>query len=70
MSTFKGTIRKNATTHTVWALLADIRTIADWNPGVVSSKATNSKAGIGAAGHCAIAHNEGLSQGHTLLHLT
>ncbi len=62
MSTFKETITINATAQTVWALLADIGTIAVWNPGVVSSKTTNSEAGIGAARHCAISDTQSLDE--------
>jgi uncharacterized membrane protein len=62
MSTFKETIAINAAADTVWPVLADIGNIADWNAGLVSSRATNSKTGLGATRHCVISDAQSLDE--------
>jgi uncharacterized protein YndB with AHSA1/START domain len=50
MSEFQETILINAPIAEVWAALADIGTISDWNPGVKASRQTT--AGEVGAGSC------------------
>ncbi len=53
MSTFAVTTTIQAPRTKVWEILADIGTIADWNPGVVESHLTSDEAhGIGATRYC------------------
>ena len=53
MGSFKRSIEINAPVASVWEVLADIGSIADWNPGVVQSYVTGDRAGeVGAARHC------------------
>ncbi len=54
MSTFTETIEIDAPVAKVWATLADIGSIADWNPGLVGSQATNNSIGLGATRVCDI----------------
>lgn len=54
MSTFTETIEIDAPVSRVWATLADIGSIAEWNPGLVGSKATNDTIGLGATRVCDI----------------
>ena len=53
-STFTETIRIEASIQDVWAILADVGGIADWNPGLIGSQTTNDIQGLGAARHCII----------------
>ena len=53
MGSFKRSIGINAPVASVWEVLADIGSIADWNPGVVRLYVTGDRAGeVGAARHC------------------
>jgi len=53
MSTFSTDIRTNATVEQVWAVLADIPAIQQWNPGVQESYATSDEtSGLGATRFC------------------
>ncbi|MEP3297061.1 MAG: SRPBCC family protein [Pseudoruegeria sp.] len=54
MSSFTETIVIDASAERVWDTLADIGTIADWNPGLVGSHATNKANGLGATRYCDI----------------
>ena len=53
MATFERRIEIAAPPERVWGILADIGTIADWNPGVLASHLTGEqREGVGAARHC------------------
>ena len=53
MGSFERSIGISAPVASVWEVLADIGSIADWNPGVVRSYVTGDRAGdVGAARHC------------------
>ena len=53
MSQFSTETTINAPLAEVWRVLADIGTIAKWNPGVITSHNTSeSRAGLGATRHC------------------
>ena len=53
MGSFERSIEIKAPVASVWEVLADIGSIADWNPGVVKSYVTGDRAGeVGAARHC------------------
>ncbi len=53
MSGFERSTCIKAPVASVWEVLADIGSIADWNPGVVRSYVTGDRAGdVGAARHC------------------
>ena len=53
MSTFTETITINAPVNDVWATLADIGSIHEWNPGVRDSyTSSEASSGIGASRHC------------------
>ena len=53
MGSFERSIEIKAPVASVWEVLADIGSIADWNPGVVRSYVTGDRAGeVGAARHC------------------
>lgn len=53
MSTFSTDIKINAPLDHVWAALADIGSIYQWNPGVVESHTTTEQTtGIGACRYC------------------
>ena len=54
MSSFTESVIINAPIEQVWTALADIGAIADWNPGLKASNATNDKIGLGATRHCVI----------------
>jgi uncharacterized protein YndB with AHSA1/START domain len=53
MASFEETITIDAPVETVWATLADIGSISEWNPGVRDSRATgDSPTGLGATRRC------------------
>jgi len=53
MGSFERSTRIEAPVASVWEVLADIGTIAEWNPGVVRSYVTGSREGeVRAARHC------------------
>jgi len=53
MSEFSETIRIDAPVAEVWAVLADIGTISDWNPGVKESRqTTGGEVANGSCRHC------------------
>ena len=53
MSGFERSTCIKAPVASVWEVLADIGSIADWNPGVVRSYVTGDRAGeVGSARHC------------------
>ncbi|MCK8464173.1 SRPBCC family protein [Aliiroseovarius sp. S1339] len=62
MSTFTETIKIDAPVARVWATLADIGSIAEWNPGLVGSKATNDTIGLGAMRYCDIDGRQNLDE--------
>lgn len=62
MPTFNETIQINAGPEVVWAVLADIGNIAEWNPGLIRSEATNVKNGVGATRHCVINASQSLDE--------
>lgn len=62
MSEFTETIKINAAQNAVWATLADIGTIADWNPGLIASNTTNDLTGLGASRHCDISASQSLDE--------
>jgi uncharacterized protein YndB with AHSA1/START domain len=58
MSTFAVTATIHAPPSSVWATLADIGTMAEWNPGVVISRVTSDQAeGEGASRYCQMPGN-------------
>ncbi|MFQ5516458.1 MAG: SRPBCC family protein [Acidimicrobiia bacterium] len=53
MTSFTRTITIDAPTERVWTILADVGTIAEWNPGLTSSKLTSDEpTGPNASRHC------------------
>ena len=53
MATFERRIEIAAPPERVWGILADIGTIAEWNPGVLASHWTSEqREGVGGARHC------------------
>lgn len=62
MSEFTESVEINSELTAVWEALADIGTIAEWNPGLVGSKATNDLAGVGARRHCVINETQSLDE--------
>ena len=62
MTTFTETITIAAPATKVWAILADVGAIADWNPGLVGSKATNDATGLGATRFCDIDGRQNLDE--------
>jgi uncharacterized protein YndB with AHSA1/START domain len=62
MSTFSERITIDAPRHAVWAALADIGTIATWNPGLVGSYRTNDTDGLGGARHCDLSAKHSLDE--------
>ena len=53
MSSFAVSATIKASQSSVWATLADIGTIAEWNPGVVISRVTSDQTeGKGASRYC------------------
>lgn len=62
MGTFNECITIHADPAAVWDTLADIGTIADWNPGLQSSRSTNNQAGAGATRHCVISDKHWLDE--------
>jgi len=49
MAEVRETIRVDAPVTTVWAVLADIGTISDWNPGVRESHQTSNGSAVKGA---------------------
>ncbi len=62
MTTFTETIEIDAPVNQVWATLADVGSIADWNPGLIGSKATNDIVGVGATRFCDIDGRQNLDE--------
>lgn len=62
MTTFTETIEIDAPVHQVWATLAAVGSIADWNPGLIASEATNDVVGVGAARFCDIDGRQNLDE--------
>ena len=62
MTTFSETIEIDAPVHRVWAILADVGAIAEWNPGLIGSKATNDLVGLGATRFCDIDGRQNLDE--------
>ncbi|WP_136442233.1 SRPBCC family protein [Pacificoceanicola onchidii] len=62
MTTFTETIEIDAPVHQVWAILADVGSIASWNPGLIGSKATNDVVGVGATRYCDIDGRQNLDE--------
>ena len=63
VTTFTETIEIDAPVATVWATLADIGSITEWNPGLVGSKTTNDAIGLGATRYCDIDGRQNLNEG-------
>jgi uncharacterized protein YndB with AHSA1/START domain len=62
MSNFTENIDIDALPDAVWNTLTDIGTIADWNPGLRASNATNDEVGIGATRHCIVSATQSLDE--------
>ena len=62
MSTFIERTTIDAPRHVVWAALADIGTIATWNPGLTRSHRTNDIDGLGGTRHCEISTKHSLTE--------
>jgi len=62
MTTFTETIKIAAPIADVWDILADIGSIAEWNPGLVGSNATNEITGLGATRFCDIDGRQNLDE--------
>ena len=62
MTTFTETIQIHVGAERVWDTLADIGTIADWNPGLIGSHATNTVTGLGATRYCDIDGKQNLDE--------
>ena len=62
MTTFQEQISIEAPPAKVWAALADIGNIAQWNPGVIDSYTTNETAGLGGTRHCDLQGNSFLKE--------
>jgi uncharacterized protein YndB with AHSA1/START domain len=62
MSTFTERTTIDAPRQDVWAALADIGTIAAWNPGLIGSQRTNDIDGVGGARHCDISTKHSLTE--------
>jgi len=54
MATFSEAITIDAPGGVVWDTLADVGTIAEWNPGLIGSESTNDVSGLGARRFCDI----------------
>ena len=62
MTTFTEAIEVDAPVHQLWATLAEVGSIADWNPGLIGSKATNDIVGLGATRFCDIDGRQNLDE--------
>lgn len=62
MSTFTERTTIDAPRQDVWAALADIGTIAAWNPGLIGSRRTNDIDGVGGARHCDLSAKHSLTE--------
>ncbi len=62
MSTFTERTTIEAPRHEVWAALADIGSIATWNPGLIGSHRTNDIDGLGGTRHCDISTKHSLTE--------
>lgn len=62
MTTFTEIIEIGAPIDQVWAILADVGSIASWNPGLIGSKATNDVVGLGATRYCDIDGRQSLDE--------
>ena len=62
MSTFTERITIDAPRQDVWAALADIGTIAAWNPGLSGSHRINDIDGVGGARHCDLSTKHSLTE--------
>jgi uncharacterized protein YndB with AHSA1/START domain len=62
MSAFTERTTINVPRQDVWAALADIGTIATWNPGLIGSHRTNDIDGVGGARHCDISSKHSLTE--------
>jgi hypothetical protein len=62
MSEFTANICINAEPVAVWDALADLGSIAMWNPGLTGSKATNELEGVGGTRHCVISETQSLDE--------
>ncbi len=62
MTTFTERTTIDAPRHAVWAALADIGTIASWNPGLTGSHRTNDIDGLGGSRHCEISTKHSLTE--------
>ena len=62
MSTFTERTTIDAPREDVWAALANIGTIAAWNPGLIGSRRTNDIDGLGGARHCDLSAKHSLTE--------
>ncbi len=62
MTTFTETIEIDAKVARVWGTLAAVGSIAEWNPGLVGSQATNNAIGLGATRFCDIDGKQNLDE--------
>lgn len=62
MTTFTETIEIAAPAAHIWAILAEVGSIAEWNPGLVGSNATNDVTGLGATRFCDIDGRQNLDE--------
>ncbi len=62
MTTFTETIEIAAPAADVWSILADVGSIAEWNPSLFGSNATNEATGLGATRFCNIDGRQNLDE--------
>jgi uncharacterized protein YndB with AHSA1/START domain len=62
VSTFTERATIDAPRDAVWAVLADIGTIATWHPGLAGSHRTNDIDGLGGTRHCDISTRHSLTE--------
>ena len=63
MTSFTETTIIDTPRNDVWSVLADIGSIADWNPGLIASRLTTDEAtGLGAGRHCDLTPQQWLDE--------
>ena len=56
MTQIETTIEISADADTVWAAIADLNGVADWNPNVAAASCSSDSAGLGSTRTCQLAH--------------